>query len=418
MRKKLLTILSRYLYPVDGGRKESLNHYLKELHDNYSYEIHVLCFLESGQNVEEKDIPSYIETVTILKDVSAVEIVKNIVVRSMMKKWPLQCSIYYSEENFKKIRSYVRDWKPDVIFTEMIRTSTYYSAFTDSNARTIANLDDMLSKRYMRQMNSGSSMTSFAGAYSGKMPNCLSGILNKKIFRNLILNIEAGHCAIWEKKIYEIYDFTLMTSDIETKELNQLQHGNKAYTLSVGIDYDYYSDGDNAVGDREGLSYVGNFSVASNADTLEMIINEILPYVHQQCRFYVIGKCPAEILERYKNNSRVVFCGRVDDLRTYVKRTRIFLAPIAYGTGIKTKIIEAMAMGMPVITNSVGSEGINAENMKEMVVCDDMKQIAKYVDLLYLNKDEADRIGRNAAAFAKKNFDWKKVLKVFQDMKL
>lgn len=416
-RKKLLAILSRYLWPVDGGRKESLNHYFKELYDNYGYDIHIMCFLEYGQTIKKEDFPYYIKEVVQLKEVGFSEKLKNVIVKSIGdSKWPIQCSFYYSKENFNTIKSKVVDLKPNVIFTEMIRTCTYYDAFSKSGALLLANLDDLLSSRYERQLQSGKSKASFAGSYNEKLPKFVSSIINSGFVKKIILKMESKRCSIWERKFYDLYDFSLMTSDVERDILNKMMDSNKAKTLCVGIDYEYYSENNKFERDPIGLSYLGNFNVAANADTLDMIIHDVLPHIKSDYHFYIIGKCPSYIFEKYKDNEHLIFCGRVDDLREYVKKTTVFLAPIAYGTGVKTKIVEAMAMEMPVVTNSVGAEGIYGINGEHYFVYDDPLKIAEAVDELFSDTKRAEELGKNAGLFAYNHFRWEKVLAVYKEL--
>lgn len=417
MRKKALVILSRYLWPVDGGRKESLNHYLKELYDNYNYEVTVMCFLEASQSVKKEDIPYYIKEVVVLEDVGIIEKALNMLRCSFGgKKWPFQCSLYYSKKNEKLIHKYVVEENPELIFTEMIRTCTYYSGFKDSRALKLANLDDLLSLRYKRQLESSNASAGFTGAYGEKLPSWLGKLLSEGFVKKTILGMESERCSKWEKRFYELYDYSLMTSNIERDILNKVMKGNKAKTLTVGVDCDYYGAPIRREKDKKGLSYVGNLSVASNADTLKMIVEDILPLVKSEYKLYVIGKCPEKIKQRYEENAQVEFCGRVDDLREYVKSTAIFFSPIAYGTGVKTKIVEAMAMGMPVITNSVGIEGIHAEKGKDIVVLDDFSEIAKVTDELLTDEQRREELGGNARKFAQDTFSWEKVFEVYKEI--
>lgn len=417
MRKQALVILSRYLWPVDGGRKESLNHYLKELHDNYNYEITVLCFLEASQSVNKEDKRYYIKEIRALDDVPALEKIKNILTRSFgFAKWPLQCSIYYSENNNKLIREYVEKLKPDLIFTEMIRTCTYYHCFSESQAIKVANLDDLLSLRYERQLRYDNSNANFAGAYSDKLPSWLGKVLARNLLKKCVLKAESKRCELWEKRFYELYDYLLLTSNVERDILNNRMNDSKAKTLTVGVDCDYYGCPIKGEKDTNGLSYVGNFLVASNVDTLEMMVTQILPLVKSRYTLYVIGKCPDQLKKKYKNYKNIVFCGRVDDLREYVKRTAVFFSPIAYGTGIKTKIVEAMAMGMPIVTNSVGIEGIHAKPGTDILVSDDYNELANYTDRLLYDREFREEIGNNARLFAETTFSWDKVFEVYKEI--
>ena len=419
MSKRLLAILSRYLWPVDSGRKESLTHYFQALHDQYGYEIRLLCFLESGQSVESENLPPYIMDAEALADTPPLEIAGNLLFQSFGKEnWPTQCSLYYSRQNMVHIREIVSTWKPDVIFTEMIRTCMYYEALRGSGALLLANLDDLLSLRYQRQARSGKSKANFTGNYAGKLPSPLAAFLNSTALKQVILNLEAKRCEIWEHKFYELYDYTLMTSDVERDTLNRVMKGEKAKTLSVGVDYAYYSAQIEAERETGGLSYVGNLYVAANADTLEMIVKQILPLIKSDYRYFIIGNCPDAIRKKYQDNNRLIFLGRVDDLREAVKKTSVFLSPMAYGSGIKTKIVEAMAMQMPVVTNSVGAEGIWAEPERDYIIRDNPEEIADAVDKLLLSPTLAASIGENAGRFAEKHFNWDQVLSVFQEIGL
>lgn len=418
MRKQALVILSRYLWPVDGGRKESLNHYLKELYDNYNYNITVLCFLEAGQKMSPKDKPYYVSEIEILADVGSKEKIKNIIWHSLIKdKWPFQCSIYYSKKNASIIEEYVKKLKPDLVFTEMIRTCTYIKSFRECNCLKLANIDDLLSTRYERQLSSKNSKASFTGAYGGKLPSWINKITSKRLVKNVVLRMESKRCRKWEDEFYRQYDYSLLTSNVERDILNKRMGDEKAKTLTVGVDCDYYSQPIKAEKDPMGLSYVGNFTVASNVDTLKMMVEDILPLVKSKYRLYVIGKCPDSIRLKY-GNEKIVFYGRVDDLREYVKRTVVFFSPIAYGTGVKTKIIEAMAMGMPVVTNSVGIEGIHAKVGEDILVSDDNQEIASLTDMLLDNNKFCERLGNNAQKFTESNYRWSKVFEVYKEMRL
>lgn len=192
--------------------------------------------------------------------------------------------------------------------------------------------------------------------------------------RNAVLTIERNLVAKAEIYYSKLYDKVIFVSKVETDYLNQKQSG-KAITILVGI---------NAVPENELtgepekslLSYVGNLKVAANVDILHWIISDILPKINHDVKSMVIGKCPDDIKEKYKGNNHVIFTGRVDNLVEYIRKSQIFLSPILYGTGIKTKILEAMSMGVPVVTNDVGAEGIEAKDGHEFWVKNDPEAIA------------------------------------------
>ena len=415
MGKKLLFITSRLLWPVDGGRKMSLNYYCKGLHEIYGYDVYLFSFLEKGQSFDGK-LPDYIKEVRLADEIPASVKVQNILTKSLVgKKWPFQCSLFYSGQNAKAIREYADEISPDVIITEMIRTAPYLDCLKKRPSVCIANLDDLLSKRYRRQIKSNNSKANVAGAYAGKMPEWMNRIIENKAAKNWMLGLEADRCEVWEKKFYDEYDYSMFTSPIEANELNKQMKQKKALTLSVGIDYDLFArDIPGLEKIPNSLSYMGNFKVAANSDTLRMICEEILPLLKSDYKFYIIGSCPENIRNEYKGNDRIIFTGRIEDLAKNIRKTMIFLSPISYGTGIKTKIVEAMAMGMPVITNDVGAEGIAAENGKQYIVENDYKKIAEAVDALLADSNIQQKIGKEAQKFAYQYFRWEVIWKSFE----
>lgn len=147
--------------------------------------------------------------------------------------------------------------------------------------------------------------------------------------RNAVLTIERNLVAKAEIYYSKLYDKVIFVSKVETDYLNQKQPG-KAITIPVGI---------NAVPENELagepekslLSYVGNLKVAANVDTLHWIISDILPKINHDVKFMVIGKCPDDIRQKYKDNNHIIFTGRVDNLVEYIRKSQIFLSPILYG---------------------------------------------------------------------------------------
>ena len=212
----------------------------------------------------------------------------------------------------------------------------------------------------------------------------------------------------------KLYDKVIFVSEVETDYLNKRLPG-KAVTIPVGI---------NAVPEVELnikpekniLSYVGNLKVAANVDTLHWIISDILPKINHDVKFMVIGKCSDSIREQYKNNNHVVFTGRVDSLVEYIRKSQIFLSPILYGTGIKTKILEAMSIGVPVVTNDVGAEGIAAKDGKELWIRNNSEAISGLVDDLLDHYDVALNVAEEGRILVEEKYEWNRIWDRFYEI--
>lgn len=415
--KNLLFIGNRVFWPPMGGHEVESYHYCKGLHDSYGYSIDVFIF-DSKDHVDLDKKPDFINKVFLSIPIDTKEKIRNIISKSLCRKhyWPLQCSLYYSEANAKKLSLVVKRKHYDVVIVDMIRLAPYFSALHQYPANIVLDVDDTLSKRYKRQLKSLDRKTVIAGQYNDKLPAFIQKILKSTFVMKRVLNFEIPRMEHAEEYYSNQYNKIVFVSPIETDEYNKRYHCNKAVTIGMGVEYNYYSEEMRVSKSLGTASFVGNMSTAANADSVRLIINKVLPLCKNLEKLILIGKCPDSLKEEFKGNNNVEFCGMVDDLRPYVKSSMVFLSPLAYGTGIKTKILEAMAMGMPVVTNSVGAEGIPGENEKIWFVSDDYRKLAKYVDSLVCDSDKCETVGRSAQAFVKKSYQWELVYRDFEKL--
>jgi glycosyltransferase involved in cell wall biosynthesis len=418
--RKILFVTTRLFNPPDSGRKVSLYHYCRGLHDIYGYDIYQYSFLESGQVAADAEKrPPFIEEIVTASRIGAFRKLTNLLTLSLFgRKLPLQCSLYYSEENERRIADYIEKVKPDVVIFDMIRLAQYISACESGDTTTIFDCDDLLSNRYERQINNTMAKAHFAGMYSNGMSSAVKNVINLTFVRNAILKAEIKRLKVWERRFSDVYDKTILVSDTETKYLNGLLTERKVHAVPTGVDAELFSRSASASKEPNTLSFVGNFNIAANIDSLDLIIDKILPLIKHKVTLKVIGSCPASVADKYLNNKAVVFTGFADDLMSEVTSTAIFLSPIAYGSGIKTKILEAMAMKMPVVTNSIGAESISANSGEHFFVYDDFAEIAKCVDDLIDNPEKANSVSENGKELAIEKYNWQTIWKEFERMGL
>ena len=405
--KKLVFITTRLFWPTDSGRKVSLYYYCKGLAERCGYEIHLYSFAEIGQS--EKDIankPDFISSVTMAKPVNRIIKFFNLATKSLFCGFPLQCSLYYSKENVRAIRTLCENIDPDVIMVDMIRLAPYLKSFKKRSCIKILDLDDMLSLRYERQLADLESKANILGNYASNAGTIENKMLGHSGIKKLILKSESKRVRRAEIKYSKLYDKTIFVSDKEANEINRRCSFNKAYTVRLGVDYKYYSNMPDLVIEPGSLAFLGNLKVAANIDSLLYIINEILPRLDFDYKLHVIGSVDKEFSDKYSSEN-VIFYGRVGDVRQVIGRCKLFLSPIAYGTGIKTKILEAMAMGIPVITNTIGAEGIDGKNGVHFIVKDSADDIALAVNNM-MDSDNHVMID-SARKLIEEKYEWEKI---------
>jgi len=141
-----------------------------------------------------------------------------------------------------------------------------------------------------------------------------------------------------------------------------------------------------ALVDREPeLIFVGGFRHSPNLDGLRWFIDEIWPRVYRvmpSTRLTIIGsETPPEIKE-LDTEPGIQVLGFVEDTAMHLDRAAISVAPLRYGAGMKGKVVEAMSYGLPVVTTSVGAQGINGRSGEHFFVADDAADFAEALKIL------------------------------------
>ena len=98
--------------------------------------------------------------------------------------------------------------------------------------------------------------------------------------------------------------------------------------------------------------------------------------------------------------------GYVEDLRDYYHRCTVFIAPLVTGSGIKNKVLEAMAAGIPVVTSSIGIDGINVEDGKHVIIANNLLQWNSGILNLLCDSELCRQLSINGREYIAANYDW------------
>lgn len=146
--------------------------------------------------------------------------------------------------------------------------------------------------------------------------------------------------------------------------------------------------------DRDIVTFVGSFTHQPNVDAARYIVHELAPRLHAllpNTEIVIVGSDPpVELLDL--SETQVRFTGWIADLEEIYARTRVVVAPLLYGAGLKGKVGEAMAHGVPVVTTPVGAEGFGAIDGTHLIVAEDPATFANRVRDLYIDDDLWQRI--------------------------
>ena len=171
--------------------------------------------------------------------------------------------------------------------------------------------------------------------------------------------------------------------------------------IRPGIDFSYFNREDKKAATEPMVMMCGFFADKSNHDAAMWFIEEIWPNVsrrHPDLKCVFVGKGASAEMKRAAApyGEKVLVISTVDDLRPYREQASIFVNPMRLGSGLRVKVLEAMATGLPVVTTALGAAGIPAQNGENCFVADTPELFAQSIDWLLADEKLADRMGDRA----------------------
>jgi len=160
--------------------------------------------------------------------------------------------------------------------------------------------------------------------------------------------------------------------------------------------------------EREGLLFIGHYLHSPNADAVIYFVREILPLVHEQLpgvKFTMLGSSITDAVKALASKT-VDAIGYVEDPVPYFSSHRVFVSPLRYGAGMKGKIGQSLSLGLPLVTTSIGAEGMGLEDGRQALIRDNPEEFADAVVKLYREETLWRTMSVNGLAHIEKNFSY------------
>jgi len=220
-----------------------------------------------------------------------------------------------------------------------------------------------------------------------------------------------------EKRWYRKFNRIIVFSENDKEFIRKLYNIDHAEVIPLGINLKNYPLQD-AKEKPYDLIFVGNFSHHPNTDAISYFCKEILPLIKNKLpkiSLTIIGSnAPASIYKLGKFNKNILVTGYVDNVLEGYSKSKVFIAPIRYGTGMRFKILEALASRVPVVTTSIGARGIIfKENIK---IADTEKEFADTVIDLLDNPDRCSILAEDGRKVIEKYYNCDTLLDRYEDI--
>jgi sugar transferase (PEP-CTERM/EpsH1 system associated) len=217
-----------------------------------------------------------------------------------------------------------------------------------------------------------------------------------------------------EQAIARRATYCLVATEAEHALLRAVAPWARSAVVPNGVDLDTFAPP--ACPPREPIIvFSGAMDYFPNVDAVTFFVHSILPHVRTrvpEAQFIIVGKDPTLAVRRLSRQPGVQVTGYVPDVRPFLHRARLAVAPLRLARGIQNKILEAMAAGLPVVATSKAHQGLNAAPGRDLLVADQPEEFADAVVRLLQDSAYASEMGRAARTFVASHHAWASVLSI------
>jgi glycosyltransferase involved in cell wall biosynthesis len=161
------------------------------------------------------------------------------------------------------------------------------------------------------------------------------------------------------------------------------------------------------------LVFTGTMDFRPNVDAVFWFARQVLPRVQvemPEVHFFIVGQRPHRRLDSLRSDPAVTLTGWVKDPRPYIAQAAVYVAPLRIGGGTRLKLLEAMAMGKPVVATSLGAEGYPVVDGRDLLLADTPEDFARTVVKLLRAPEWQVELGQAGRRFVEQQYDWRAIV--------
>ena len=384
--KRILLITPRFPFPVIGGDKLRVYNIVKYLSNYYRFTLASLYSTEEeGRATAESGIFDEVYRVRQPKSVSYCY-----TAGSLLRGRSLQSGYFYNPSLRKLVDSKISGH--DLLLAHLIRVSDYAIG---KAVPAICEMTDAISMNYER-----------AGRTKGRS------------LKRFIYAFERKRCLDSERKCLEGFDGCVVVSPTDRQYLTDRypEYSAKMHVIPNGVRIEDFDCARDKV-EKGKIVFIGNMRTLQNSDAAAYFAKEVFPGLREKRKdasFWIIGADPGREVLALSSIPGVVVTGRVDDVRESAHDAEASVCPVRIGAGIQNKVLESMAMGIPVVTTSIGAQGLAAKDGVHFKVADSPAEFIEGVMDIFNDRSKAQALSKKAKALVQESYSWGGMLKAYR----
>ncbi len=390
---KILFLSLRCPYPPHRGDRIRSYNFIKQLSKQHA--VTLVYFAESESDIESA---KYLEP--FCKQVEWVPFHRSFAFMNTglhcLSRRPLQLHYWYAPQMQRKINQLLEQEDFELIHAQLFRMGQYVTEV--QGPTKVLDLCDSLALNLSRRAELESNPW-------------LAKIKLDCTPKRFLVKLEEKRVRRYEVNIMKAFDCGTVVARFDQEYLLKQDSSLNLSVVPMGVDLGYFQPKPTTQS-APLLLFTGTMNYFPNSDAAIYFCNEIFPSIresHPNAQFYIVGNHPSDQVKRLEAQDGVVVTGYVPDVRPYFQKASVFVAPLRAGSGIQTKNLEAMAMGVPVVTTSVGAMGLEADIGKELLVADTPADFAKQVVHLLNNEHSRETLAQTARTRVETNYSWEAI---------
>lgn len=377
-------------YPPDEGVKIKLYNLIKNLSDKHN--ISLLCYAGSGdQEKQVSHMKAYCESIYLVqrKKISKTKQLPSIA-KYLFLRLPWNVKYAKSKDMQDAILKITKANPFDILHIDDVFMASNLDLSSHYSFKKAITFQDIESINYRRTFK-----------------------IEKNPYQKMLFLLNWLAMRSWERKIIENFDLTVTVSPIELRILESMYPKANIAFIPNGVDIESFNP--LPVTDNEdSLLFIGKMDYSPNIDGAVYFAKRIFPLIKREIpntKLMIVGQNPKKALEKLKSDPSVSVTGYVESVIPYYKRSSVAIVPLRAGGGTRGKILEAMALGRPVVSTSLGAEGLEATHKENIMIADKDEDFARYVIDLMKNMSLRKNLIEKAREFVEARYDWREVAK-------
>lgn len=212
-----------------------------------------------------------------------------------------------------------------------------------------------------------------------------------------------------ERRAMKGFDVVTTVAEADAARLRQLVPEQRVEVVPNGVDAERFRPQAGVEPVPGSLVFVGAMSYPPNVAAMRHFCADVLPLLRRSrpdVQVTIVGRDPAPAVRELESQAGVQVTGEVEDVRSYLAGASVFVAPMISGSGIKNKVLEAMAMGRPVVATALAAEGLPVTSGEHVVVADGARPFAEAVARLIDDRERRETMGRAARGLVERHYTW------------